>query len=174
MLPLYLTTQVDLLKITLHPTLVKTCMTNKDAIESSGRMCLINVTRSPSMCMLHICVDDTWWLSASETLRGFVVTLLLITGVPSIIINLCCARISYCLATLEGQQSTSKVGGIWAVVGGSQEMSEGTRFEWLSGWRGNIWCNDSVILIIDELSLSRQHNWGWGAMIVCCKHKMKV
>ncbi len=82
MLPLYLTTHVDLLKISLHPTLVKMCMPNKDAMESSGIMCPINGMGRPSMCVSHMCVNDTWRLSASETVRRFVVTLLLITGVP--------------------------------------------------------------------------------------------
>jgi hypothetical protein len=90
MLPLYLTTKVDLLKITLHPTLVKTRMPNKDAMESLGIMCPVNGKGRPLMCMLHICLDDTWQPSASDTVRGFVVALLIITGVPSIT-NICVA-----------------------------------------------------------------------------------
>jgi hypothetical protein len=73
----YLATQAVLLKITLHPTLVKTRMSNKDVKERSGIMCpVINGKGRPLMCMSHICVNDTWQPSASDTVRGFIVTLL--------------------------------------------------------------------------------------------------
>ncbi len=90
MFPLYLTTQVVLQKVTLHPTLVKMRMPNRDAMERSGIMCPVNGNEIPSMCMLHKCVKDTWRPSASDTVRGGVVTLVLITGVPSIT-NICAA-----------------------------------------------------------------------------------
>jgi hypothetical protein len=38
--------------------------------------------------MLHICVNNTWRPSASDTVKGFVVALLLITGFPSMT-NIC-------------------------------------------------------------------------------------
>jgi hypothetical protein len=63
-------------------------MPNEDAMERLGIMCPFNGKGRPLMCMLHIRVDDTWQPSASNTFKGFVVALLLITGVPSII-NIC-------------------------------------------------------------------------------------
>jgi hypothetical protein len=60
-------------------------------MERSGIMCPFNEKGRPPMCMLHIiCVDNTWWQSASDTVRGCVVALLLITEVPSIT-NICVA-----------------------------------------------------------------------------------
>ncbi len=88
MFSLYLTTQIVLVKVISHPTLVKTRMPNEDAMERLGIMCPFNGKGRPLMCMLHIRVDDTWQPSASNTFKGFVVALLLITGVPSII-NIC-------------------------------------------------------------------------------------
>ncbi len=90
MFPFYLTTQVVLLKVTSHPTSVKTRMPNKDAIERLGIMCPVNGKGRPLMYMLHICVNKTWQPSTSDTVREFVVALLLITGVPSIT-NICIA-----------------------------------------------------------------------------------
>jgi hypothetical protein len=53
-------------------------------MERSVIMCPVNWKGGPSMCMLHICVNNTWRPSPSDTAGGVVVTLLLITEVPSI------------------------------------------------------------------------------------------
>jgi hypothetical protein len=81
--PLYVTTQVCLLNVTLQPTLVKMRMLKRDTMVSSGMMCPIKGKGRPSMHMLHMCVDMTCHQSARETLRGFVVICLLITRVPA-------------------------------------------------------------------------------------------
>ncbi len=61
-----------------------------DAMERSEILCHVNGKGRLSMYMSHICVNNTWWPFASDTVRGFVVTLLIITGVPSIT-NICVA-----------------------------------------------------------------------------------
>ncbi len=58
-------------------------------MERSGIMCPFNEKGRPPMCMSYsMYVDDTWWQFANDTVRGCVVTLLLITEVPSIT-NIC-------------------------------------------------------------------------------------
>ncbi len=109
MFPFYLTTQVVLVKVTSHPTSVKTRMPHKDAMKRSGIMCPVSGKGRPLMCMLHICVNNTWWPSARDTVRGFVVTLLLITGVPSIT-NICIATESaIVLPVLRGNIAPAKL-----------------------------------------------------------------
>jgi hypothetical protein len=109
MFPLYLTTQVVLVKVNSHPTSVKMHMPNKDAMERSGIMCPVNGKGRPLMCMLQKYVDNTWRPSASNTVKGFVVALLLITGVPSMT-NICVAPESaIALPVLRGNIAPAKL-----------------------------------------------------------------
>jgi hypothetical protein len=100
---LYLTTQSPFVNVTLHPASARTLIPKSEAIERSGMMCPINVTGSPSIFILHICVDMTWHPSASATLSGILVGRLFITGVPSIT-NICVAPES-AMACFVGRQN---------------------------------------------------------------------
>ena len=62
------------------------------------------------MCMLHIGVDDTWWPFASETVREFVVTLMLITGVPSIMNIYVAPESAIALPVLRANKAPAKLG----------------------------------------------------------------
>ncbi len=107
----YHTVHFNLSNLTLHPALVNTAMSNRDAIESSGMMCPVRTTGSPLMWTLHICVDVTCRPSARDTVKGFVIGHLLITGVPSIM-NICIAPESAISSlVLSGNAATAKFGG---------------------------------------------------------------
>ena len=86
-------------------------MPNKDAMERMGIMCHVNGNGKgrPSMCMSHICVNNTWQPSANDTVRGFVVVFLLITGVPPIT-NICVVPESVIvLPVLRGSMAPAKL-----------------------------------------------------------------
>jgi hypothetical protein len=82
-LPLYLTTHLWVLNVTVHPTSVNTQILNKEAIERLGMMWPVNVTGRPGVLMMHICVVQTCRPSANVTMSGQVVRFLFLTGVPS-------------------------------------------------------------------------------------------
>jgi hypothetical protein len=85
------------------------CVPNKDAMERLGIICPVNGKWRPSMCMLRICINDTWRPSASDTVRGFVVDLLVITRVLSIT-NICVAPESViALPVLRGNIAPAKL-----------------------------------------------------------------
>jgi hypothetical protein len=84
---LYHTVHADLSNRTLHPASVSMTMMKREAMESSGMMCPVRTTGSPSMCISHMCVDVTLLPSAWDTTNGHVVGHLLTTGVPSMMKN---------------------------------------------------------------------------------------
>ncbi len=57
-LPLYITSHLSLLNITVHPTLQSGQIPIKDAIFKSGMMCPVRVIGNPGMLISHTCVNS--------------------------------------------------------------------------------------------------------------------
>jgi len=100
MLLLYITSQYFLVNVTVHPTAHNSLIPISEAIDSFGTMCPVNFLGRPGMTMSHMCVDLTFVPSGKFIESGFVATLLLSTGVPSIM-NIAVAPVS-AIACVDG------------------------------------------------------------------------
>jgi len=97
---LYITSQYFLVNVTVHPTAHNSLIPISEAIDSFGTMCPVNFLGRPGMTMSHMCVDLTFVPSGKFIESGFVATLLLSTGVPSIM-NIAVAPVS-AIACVDG------------------------------------------------------------------------
>ncbi len=70
--PSYITLQIVLANITLHPVLHSTLIPIKDAIDSLGTACPTKTVGSPGMVMLHVCVDLTLLPSGKFMVSGWI------------------------------------------------------------------------------------------------------
>lgn len=82
-IPLYITSQCDLLNVTVHPALHNTLIPINEATVRLGTMWPVSTVGRPGIVMSHSCVDFTFVPSGRLMVSGCCATLLLSTGALS-------------------------------------------------------------------------------------------
>jgi hypothetical protein len=84
MLPLYITLQLSLLNITVHPALQIGRIPIRDAMARCRTACLVKTIGNPGIAISQMWVDLTFHPSGMLIVKGLIVILLLTTSSPSI------------------------------------------------------------------------------------------